>query len=194
MDDTLVAEAVRLERAAVSAVLVAVRPRIRRLVVARLADAGDDLSRTDDVCQAVLLAALERISTLRVPTVAGLMAFLTAIVGNKVVDLARDRARHPPYVPIDGPRFATGGSFAHLLVTSATSPSSAAARSDEIRRARALLATLPVGDREVLEQVFLEQLETCQIAQRLGISREAAAMRVLRATRSLAAAAGKAEP
>jgi RNA polymerase sigma-70 factor (ECF subfamily) len=98
----------------------------------------------------------------------------------------RDVTREVP-LPGDGPPLASAESMAGQLVSRLTSPSQAAIRHELQAQLRAALDEMDPLDREVLALRHFEELGNNEVAQVLGISREAASKRHVRALRRLKA-------
>ncbi|HVK12773.1 MAG TPA: sigma-70 family RNA polymerase sigma factor [Gemmataceae bacterium] len=84
-----------------------------------------------------------------------------------------------------GPAFASAESMAGQFVGHMTSPSQAAMRNELRDRLRAALAEMDPLDREVLALRHFEELGNNEAAQVLGISKDAASKRHIRALRRL---------
>jgi RNA polymerase sigma-70 factor (ECF subfamily) len=90
-------------------------------------------------------------------------------------------------LPEDGRPFASSDSMAGQLVSHMTSPSQAAIRHELQERLRAALDAMEPLDREVLALRHFEELGNNEVAQILGLSKEAASKRHVRALRRLKA-------
>lgn len=84
-----------------------------------------------------------------------------------------------------GPAFASAESMAGQFVGDFTSPSQAAIRNEVRDRLRAALAEMDPLDREVLALRHFEELGNAEAAQVLGISKDAASKRHIRALKRL---------
>jgi RNA polymerase sigma-70 factor (ECF subfamily) len=100
-------------------------------------------------------------------------------LGAQARDAARDVA-----IPA-GPAFAAADSMAGQLVGHLTSPSQAAVRHELQDRVRAALAEMDPLDREVLALRHFEELGNQEVADVLGISKDAASKRYVRALKRL---------
>ena len=186
MDDALVAAAVQGDRDAQSKLLAAVLPRLRKLALDRF-DAADDRSDAiEDVAQNAIIALADGLKGLRRQTVEGVMAYASRILDHKIADSIRRRPQSGT-IALDASD-AGNGSLRDRLPCTGTTPSKAASRSDDYGRVRDILARMRDADREIVSLAFFEQLSTAEIASRLGIAREAASMRLLRALRVLQSA------
>jgi RNA polymerase sigma-70 factor (ECF subfamily) len=96
----------------------------------------------------------------------------------------RDVSREVPLGQGDVPR-ASSDSMAGQLLSEMTSPSQAAIRNELQDRLRAALETMDALDREVLALRHFEELGNNEVAQVLGISKEAASKRHVRALKRL---------
>jgi RNA polymerase sigma-70 factor (ECF subfamily) len=88
-------------------------------------------------------------------------------------------------LPQPGGPFASSESMAGQLVSRMTSPSQAAIRHELQERLRAALDEMDPLDREVLALRHFEELGNNEVAQVLGISKEAASKRHMRALKRL---------
>ncbi len=84
-------------------------------------------------------------------------------------------------LPQDGAAFASADSMAGQFVSHMTSPSQAAIRRELQDQLRAALEEMDVLDREVLALRHFEELGNNEVAQVLGISKDAASKRHVRA-------------
>jgi RNA polymerase sigma-70 factor (ECF subfamily) len=96
----------------------------------------------------------------------------------------RDKNREVP-LPQGGMPCVSSDSIAGQLVSQLTSPSQAAMRHELQEQLRAALETLEPLDREVLALRHFEELGNNEVAQILGISKEAASKRHMRALKRL---------
>jgi RNA polymerase sigma-70 factor (ECF subfamily) len=85
----------------------------------------------------------------------------------------------------EGTTFATSESMAGMLVSDLTSPSEAAIRNERQMRLRGALDEMEPLDREVLALRHFEELGNDEVAHVLGISKDAASKRHVRALRRL---------
>jgi RNA polymerase sigma factor (sigma-70 family) len=170
----------------------AVAAQVRIMAAARLSPDPNRYDAIDDVAQASLYALVTGIHRLETRTVAGLRAFLSSIVSRKVVDHLREVARRTrapgsPRASLDSTVSALpeAGPLWEFLSADGSSPASAAARAESVEKLLAELGRLKPEYREIVTLAFFDQLPTAEIAQRLGISRPAASMLLIRALRTL---------
>ena len=75
----------------------------------------------------------------------------------------------------------------HRLASNVSSPSAGILRAEIHERIRQALAVLKPHDREIIELIYLEQLAPGEVAEVLGLSRQAMSMRHIRAIKRLSA-------
>jgi len=75
----------------------------------------------------------------------------------------------------------------HRLASNVSSPSAGILRAEIHERIRQSLAILKPHDREIIELIYLEQLAPGEVAEVLGLSRQAMSMRHIRAIKRLSA-------
>lgn len=197
LSDDIVAAATDGDRGALERLSEAVAPRVRAMVVARLCAHPGQYHAVEDITQGVLLAMTAGIARLQRRTVAGLKAFLSGIVGNKVADFLRTgrrtgrpldpgTARTAVETTLFGLPSSEGrGGFWEFLSASGTSPLSAVDRANMVERMMTELGALKDEYREAITLAFFDQLPTADIAQLMGISRPAASMLLIRAVKTL---------
>jgi RNA polymerase sigma factor (sigma-70 family) len=169
-------------------VLSCLTPRVRAMVVARLAPAPSQFHVVDDLVQQALVDVSGKLSELRVPTFVGLRAFASVIVARRVADYLREIAT-PGAMTL---RLSAADSsivewLSRALPASGHSPRSSAARAEEAERVLLELGRLKEAYRDVLTMAFFDQLTLDEIAERMGVSRSAASMTVVRALQALRA-------
>lgn len=191
LSDETVAAAVRGARDAVNLVVTAMNDRIRLMVYARLNPTAAQLDLVEDITQQAIEALLRGLPELKATTVSALRAFASTIVARRVADVLRNpagagRGRSAP-ASLDSTvaHFSTNGPLWQFLSASVTSPLSAADRADQFQRTMSELSQLREEYRTIITLAFFDQLTTAQIAERIGVSRQAAAMTLLRALRAL---------
>ncbi|MFO0872858.1 MAG: RNA polymerase sigma factor [Phycisphaerales bacterium] len=171
--------------------LVALTPRVRLMVVARLGHPLPDANTVDEVVQAILVAVAAGIPQLRVQSVAGMLGFVSTIASRKVAAalVRRGALAGSPNAPesLDarvGPDSSIGplGSF---VASGDTTPFAAAVRADQQLALLREIAVLKPDFREIVTLLVIDGISTAEAGQRLGISREAAAMRYHRAVEAL---------
>jgi RNA polymerase sigma factor (sigma-70 family) len=168
----------------------AILPQIRLMVLARLVPTARQIAAVDDAVQEVMLALTEGISRLERRTVGGLKAFASGIVANKVADRLRrpEAGECSPRVQSLDSTVATLSDAGHLwqfLSISGTSPSSAAGRDELVAKLFSELGTLKPEYREVIMLALVDELPTRAIAEKMGMSRNAVAMLLKRASKAL---------
>lgn len=171
------------------AILAAMGPRLRAMVIVRLAPTPAQLHAVDDISQQVLLAVSEGIARLQTLTVSGMRAFCSRIVSNKVIDYLRrsDRTGAQRVASLESSVRELSASMVlkDLLPGSARSALSDAARREAIGQVLDELGRIDERSRQVITMAFFDQLTTAQIGEQIGISRAAASMALIRAVRRL---------
>jgi RNA polymerase sigma-70 factor (ECF subfamily) len=168
------------------------RERLWRMLLVRLDRRLARRVSPDDVLQETFLDVARRIGEyladpsvpfyvwLRFLTVQRMQMLQRTHLGARMRDLSREVA-----LPQTGLPFASSDSLAGQFVSAMTSPSQAAIRHELQARLRAALEALDPLDREVLALRHFEELANAEVAQVLGISKEAASKRHVRALRRL---------
>jgi RNA polymerase sigma factor (sigma-70 family) len=191
IDDEIVGRAADGHQGAMARVVDAVQPQIRLMVAARLSPTPSQLADVDDIVQEVEMALTAGFTRLEKRSVDGLRAFLSAIVTNKVAVFLRHTTKQCRAVR--GARsldttigtLSNAGPLWQFLSSSGTSPLTAADRADKAARLIAELGRLRADHREIITLAFFDQLGAGEIGERLGLSRQAASMNLLRAVRNL---------
>jgi RNA polymerase sigma factor (sigma-70 family) len=191
IDDGLVERATGGSYEDLSRLAGLLQPQIRMMVVARLSPTPAQLDLVDDIVQEIAMGLVGNIANLRTPTVDGLRAFLSGIAANQVAqhlrELGHQKPQGRPVRSLDS-TFAGGsdaGPLWEFLSFSGTSPISAADRADRTARLLSELGKLEDDDREVITLAFFDQLTPGEIGRRIGLTRNAASMLLLRAVRTL---------
>jgi RNA polymerase sigma-70 factor (ECF subfamily) len=168
------------------------RERLWRMLHVRLDRRLARRLAPDDVLQETFLDVARRIGDyladpavpfyvwLRFLTVQRLQMLQRAHLGAQ----RRDAGLEVP-LPPGGAAFASSESMAGQFVGALTSPSQAAMRHEMQARLRAALEEMDPLDREVLALRHFEELSNNEVAQVLGITREAASKRHVRALKRL---------
>lgn len=173
------------------AALTGLRSRLQGIARAHMAP-KDGLRRvldSEDLTQEALCDVIRNVRLFRGRTWAEFHAFLEAVLCRRKADLARHHARlrrraQRHALPLDE----------LALSSDSPSPSSSASLSEELRRLKALVDTLP-GDQGEALRLRLAGHEYAAIAARLGISELAARKRLSRALEALRGKwSGDAEP
>ncbi|MCA9291165.1 MAG: sigma-70 family RNA polymerase sigma factor [Phycisphaerales bacterium] len=178
-------------RHALDQLLEALQPQVHLMVAARLAATPAQFHAVEEIAQVSMIALVSALARLEHRTVAGLHAFLSRIVSNKVADFLRRRAASGdgPQRPVSLDASTAGlscpGPLWHALSADGVTPGSHAAMVDDAGRVLAAIGELTERARDVITLAFFDQLSTAEIATRLDISRPAAAMLLLRSIRQL---------
>jgi RNA polymerase sigma-70 factor (ECF subfamily) len=157
-------------------------PRLYRFAHRRL---GGRVEVTEDVVQAVLVRAIEKLEDFRGDST--LLTWLCAMCRHEIADWNRAQRRR-------GAREIPGKSEDARLTaescaaTDLESPEDAVFREEESQRVRSVLDRLPEHYGEVLEWKYIEDLPVKEIAERLGTSPKAAESTLTRARASFRAA------
>lgn len=189
VDDARVEAAVAGDAAAIAELFESLRPRLRRMIAHRISSRRVPSELVDELAQIVWAALTIALPRLEDRTAAGFRAFVSSIVQHKVADWIEARQRGRKVASLDSQ--VSGASElaerADFLPASQTSPSAAATRNERLALILRTIERLDPETRDVLLLTYVDQLDTAALAIRLGTTREAAAMRVLRATRDLRA-------
>jgi RNA polymerase sigma-70 factor (ECF subfamily) len=149
---------------------------------------GADLRATcevDDILQETLLRAFRDIGQFRYRTPGSFLSWLAAIADHVMIDAARyqgrERRRAAEVVPLaDGAEPADTRTPSRLL-----------AQKESVAALLARLDALPEDYRQAILLAKIEGLSTGELAERLGKSREAAALLLHRAVKRFRALAGE---
>jgi RNA polymerase sigma-70 factor (ECF subfamily) len=168
------------------------RDRLWRMVYVRLDRRLASRLAPDDVLQETFLDVVRRIGEhlanpevpfyvwLRFLTIQRMQMLQRVHLGAQM----RDKNREVPLPQAQMP-FVSSESLAGQLVSQLTSPSQAAIRHELQEQLRAALDALEPLDREVLALRHFEELGNSEVAQVLGITKEAASKRHMRALQRL---------
>jgi RNA polymerase sigma-70 factor (ECF subfamily) len=184
------------DRAALEALLERSYPQVLAIVRRRLGGALRRHHESVDVVQEAMVEALRGFDRFELRDDRAFLAWLAAIVENRVRDLAkyhgrdkRDQAREARESSLDP----EGAGLEPLAVTDVT-PSAVAGRGEETSRVQSALAALPERQRRAIE-LRLADRSWAQVAQELEFPTEGAArMFHSRAMVALARAAGAPPP
>lgn len=178
-------------RDALEHLVVRIVPRVRLMVTARLGGRPEKRHLVPDLTQIVLSAVSSRIGTLERQSVGGLNAFVSAIVDNNVADCIRGRGQfrgeRGRAVSLDGHVVDLSSAMPlwQALSLSGVSPPSAVGREESIDQMLQTLESLPERQRRAIVLAFFDQLPTAVIGERMGVTRAAASMLIVRAVREL---------
>ena len=168
------------------------RDRLWRMLFVRLDRRLTPRVAPDDVLQETFLDVARRIEEylanpavpfyvwLRFLAVQRMQMIHRAHLGAQARDVSQEVA-----LPQSGGPLASSESMAGQLVSQMTSPSQAAIRNELQERLRTALDAMDPLDREVLALRHFEELGNNEVAQVLGISKEAASKRHVRALKRL---------
>lgn len=143
-----------------------------------------------DVVQDVLMEASKRLESYLATRPVPFTNWLLKIANDAVIDTYRrhtsqgrdvDREVHPAAATDSG----ISGGWGAEPASQSKSPSSFVGRKELKEKVHALIATLPESDGVIIHLRFIEQLSIREIADRLGITEDAARMRQLRAVEKL---------
>ncbi len=176
----------------VARIVETIAPQVRLMVTARLSPKPNQYHAIDDIFQQAMLAISTGLTRLENRTVAGLKAYTSRIVANKVADYLRAPAakaspRNARINSLDSvvAGYSESAPLWQFLSDGGASPLSAVAQHDEVNRIMAELGNLREQEREIITLAFFDQFSTAEIADRMGISRPAASMRLIRAVETL---------
>lgn len=191
MTDSLVAAAAAGAPDALSRVAGALLPRVRFMVAARLAPSPAQLDAAEEITQSAMLSLAQGVGRLTYRTVPGLNGWMSRIVSNKVADYLAHRGSTPP-PPAQPDTAATLASdfqsvagVWHTMTGAVRTPSSIAQRAEQVTSLMSELGQLKDDYREVITYAFFDQLTTAVIAERMGRTRPAVSMLLLRAVKEL---------
>jgi len=191
LSDEVVARAAGGSQGDLHRLVEALEPQVRLMVAARLSPRRAQYHAAEDLVQQSLTAVAEGIGRLEIRTGAGLRAFTSGIVAHKVSDFLKGKGASPGGGRVVRSLDTTIGSTSQagplwqFLSVSMASPATAAERAELAARVVEELGSLKREQREVLTLAYFDGLSTAEIGQRLGLSRNAASMLLLRATRAL---------
>lgn len=199
MDDADLLDRLRAgDRAAVGELFERHRDRLWRMVAVRLDRRAAGRVSADDVLQEAFLDIARRVGEYLADPAVPVYVWLRFLVAQRLgmvhrVHLGaagRDAGRE---VSLDAPPpFAGADSMAGQLAGHLTSPSGAAVRREAEERVRQALAGMDPLDREVLALRHIEELGNAEAAAVLGISKDAASKRHIRALKRLKEVLGEA--
>ncbi|MFH0983177.1 MAG: sigma-70 family RNA polymerase sigma factor [Planctomycetota bacterium] len=189
--DAQVASSVGGSEQELDLLLRALAPQVRLMVSARLSATPAQYHAVDEITHLALVGLSEGIPRLEKRTVAGLKAFTSSVVARKVSDFLKGRGGGdlvgPRLRSLDSTVTALSGESPlwQFLSASGISPSSAADRADQFARLLQEVGRLKPDYRDVVTLAFFDQLPTRDIAERMGVSRPAASMLLIRAVKTL---------
>jgi len=182
------AEGVRADRERIAQALEA---QVRGMVAARLSPHPGQLDAAEEIAQQAMMAVVECLPALANRTVGGLRSLVSVIVARRVADFLRGRKG----AKIGGQRVASldstvadrsnAGPLWQFLSAGGPSPLSAVCDADQMSVVLNQLGGLKDDYREIITLAFFDQLATREIADRIGTTRRAASMLLLRAIREL---------
>jgi RNA polymerase sigma-70 factor, ECF subfamily len=167
------------------------RDRLWRMLFVRLDRRIAGRVSPDDVLQEAFLDVARRIGDYLADPAVPIYVWLRFLVVQRMqmiqrMHLGAEMRAVGNEVALDpGPAFASAESMAGQFVGHMTSPSQAAMRNELRDRLRAALAEMDPLDREVLALRHFEELGNTEAAQVLGISKDAASKRHIRALKRL---------
>jgi len=164
------------------------RDKLRRMVAFRLDRRLQGRVDASDVIQEGYLDAAQRIRHYLKDPSKSFYVWLRLVVGQRLVDLHRHHvaaqkraADREVSLRLDAPSQATSGCMAAQLTGHITSPSQAAARAETRARLEAALDRMDPIDREVIALRHFEELSNNEVAEVLGIKKQSASSRYVRA-------------
>ncbi|MBM4094117.1 MAG: sigma-70 family RNA polymerase sigma factor [Planctomycetes bacterium] len=181
------------DTAALERILASYRPRLRRLVAARLDPRLSARVDPSDVVQDTLLQAVKQLPKYLRENPLPFFAWLRQLAIHRLTGLAAEHIVAQRRSVTREQSWALGlsedsvGRLAAQLAAAESTPSHHMLAQESRDRVRQALERLPDADREVLMLRFVEQLSAAESAAVLGITAEAVGMRRLRALKRLAA-------
>lgn len=172
------------------------RVRLESVVASLLGNRLRQRVDVDDVLQDTLLRAYLGLKDLRWEGEAAFSRWLCAIATHVIQDLGRQHsAVKLGGLKLEVPLLSSGlgGAGAHepAMVADGTSPSKAAIRNERFDRLSRALESLSPRHREVLLLAHIRRLPLEEVGKRLGCSKHAAGMLLVRARRELKTAFGE---
>lgn len=164
-----------------------------RMSIARLSPRPNQWHAVEEIVQEALAAASSGLLSLERADGAGFRAYLARIVEHKVADRLRRQARPGRWtgslrsLQSSGGWATSAGPLAAMLSASGVTPRTAVGQAEQIETMLLHLGRLKDDYRRVLTYAFFDQLKTGEIAARMGLTRPAASMLLLRAVRALRA-------
>ena len=187
--DRLLDRAARGDQSARNELLKLCRPRLRKMIVARLDRRITQRVDPSDVIQEVIQKANNRMSDYLQHRPIPFYAWLRQIAWEQLVDLHRRHVvSQKRSVRREDHRLLPDESAMQLagrLVSGGLTPSKQLMHEELIERVQKSLSLLPEGDREVLIMKYLEQLSTTEIAAVQQISERTVQARHRRAIQKL---------
>ena len=190
--DELLRRAKTGDEAALGALFVRYRDRLRQMVRLRLDRRLSGRIDTSDVLQDAYLDVARRFPEYAAAPTVPFYIWLRALTGQRLVDLHR---RHLGAEMRDAGReislyrgalpMASSASLAQQLLAGLTSPTQAAIREEMQLRLQEALNSMDPIDREVVVLRHFEELTNAEAAEVLGIETAAASKRYIRAIRRL---------
>lgn len=182
----LIGRAARHDSQARHDLLEAYRDYLLRMVAARLDRRLAPRVDPSDIVQEALTDASRRMDDYFREQPIPFLAWLRQITGERVIDAHRrhlqsQRRSVSREAAALQPADESTVALARLLVANDTSPSNRLIRQERSEQLRAALDALPPRDREILSMRHIEQLDTAEIAEALGLTVGAVEGRLLRA-------------
>lgn len=166
-----------------------ITPRVRSMVLIRLAPTRSQMHAVEDLSQQCLMAIADGICRLRAVNLDSFRSFTSRIVAHKVADFLRkaqssNGARHASLESsVDA--MSSVIMLKDLLPASGLSVGTIAARTELIDQILSELKEMSPRNREVITLAFFDQLTVSQIAECMEVSRAAASMLLLRSVKML---------
>lgn len=188
----LLDRAVRGEESAISELFERYRPRLKKMVRARLNQLLHGRVDESDVVQEAYLEAVRRLNEYAENPRAPFFLWLRKITGQRLIDLhrrhlgaqARDARLEVVLHRGRAPK-ATSISIAAALLGQLTSPTQAALKAERQLALQEALSSMDDLDREILTLRHFESLSNGEAAEELGIETSAASKRYIRALQRL---------
>lgn len=195
-ESELLEQAATGDRAALAELLLAHYDGLRRHIVRRLAGDAAPWITADDLLHQTLVRAAEGIRSFQPAHDGALCAWLRTIADNLLKDAQKRRRRERRAADLRVLPPSAGGSDSWValvdrLVGDATTPSVAGERNEHAVRLRAALASLPGQQRDVLQRYCLHGQSLDQIAESLGLTKDAVRGICYRAKKNLRALMGR---
>lgn len=137
------------------------------------------LEETVDGMQELMLRALDYAPRFRVANRAQFRALLSRMIGNLLVDRARCLGRQPP--PLTASEVVANRARLDLTGGASAGPLAAAERAEQLGWIRLGIEFLPPEERQLIRARTFDELDFATAGARIGLSADAARMRLQRA-------------
>jgi RNA polymerase sigma-70 factor (ECF subfamily) len=155
--------------------------RLFRFAMTRL---NGNTDAAEDIAQAAMTRAVQKLATFKAE--AALFTWLCAICRNEISDWLRQNKRREQHVVLTEDFPAVQAVVDSLAAPACDNPETSFRRTEAVRLIQVALDRLPARYGDVLEWKYVEGYSVAEIANRLGIGREATQSLIARAKRAFA--------